>query len=134
MAHSEHSTTDIHQDSRLFTDRNNEELIENSKNNNNKEAKTASDNAVEQTPVKKCLRFWVIIGTLAVTGLLTALEATITSTALPTIIESLGGASLYVWVINLYFLTMYGNGNILRLFRETLSRESERITLVNVTK
>ncbi|KAL8683659.1 MAG: hypothetical protein Q9186_000432 [Xanthomendoza sp. 1 TL-2023] len=61
---------------------------------------------MEQTPVKKGVRFWAIIGALAVTGLLTALEATITSTALPTIIEALGGASLYVWVINLYFLTM----------------------------
>ena len=63
--------------------------------------------AVEQPPVKKGIRFWAIILALAVTGLLTALEATITSTALPTIIEALGGASLYVWVINLYFLTMY---------------------------
>ncbi|KAL8809478.1 MAG: hypothetical protein Q9200_003381 [Gallowayella weberi] len=64
-------------------------------------------NPMEQTPFKKGIRFWAIIGALAVTGLLTALEATITSTALPTIIEALGGASLYVWVINLYFLTMY---------------------------
>ncbi|KAL8979641.1 MAG: hypothetical protein Q9205_005073 [Flavoplaca limonia] len=62
--------------------------------------------AMEQPPVKKGIRFWAIILALAVTGLLTALEATITSTALPTIIEALGGASLYVWVINLYFLTM----------------------------
>ncbi|KAL8837989.1 MAG: hypothetical protein Q9176_005337 [Flavoplaca citrina] len=61
---------------------------------------------MEQPPVKKGIRFWAIILALAVTGLLTALEATITSTALPTIIEALGGASLYVWVINLYFLTM----------------------------
>ncbi|KAL9008122.1 MAG: hypothetical protein Q9180_009537, partial [Flavoplaca navasiana] len=51
--------------------------------------------AVEQPPVKKGIRFWAIILALAVTGLLTALEATITSTALPTIIEALGGASLY---------------------------------------
>ena len=65
------------------------------------------DNAMDHTPIKKGFRFWAIIGALAVTGLLTALEATITSTALPTIIEALGGASLYVWVINLYFLTMY---------------------------
>ncbi|KAI4199284.1 MAG: hypothetical protein LQ346_002593 [Caloplaca aetnensis] len=63
-------------------------------------------NAIERTSVKKGIRFWAIIAALAVTGLLTALEATITSTALPTIIEELGGASLYVWVINLYFLTM----------------------------
>ncbi|KAL9627686.1 MAG: hypothetical protein Q9204_006400 [Flavoplaca sp. TL-2023a] len=61
---------------------------------------------MEQPPVKKCIRFWAIILALAVTGLLTAFKATITSTALPTIIEALRGTSLYVWVINLYFLTM----------------------------
>lgn len=55
---------------------------------------------------KKTLRFWAIILALAMTGMLTALEATITSTALPTIVDALQGANLYVWVINLYFLTM----------------------------
>ncbi|KAL8727611.1 MAG: hypothetical protein Q9166_005919 [cf. Caloplaca sp. 2 TL-2023] len=64
------------------------------------------ESAAKQPASKKTLRFWAIILALAVTGLLTALEATITSTALPTIIDALGGASLYVWVINLYFLTM----------------------------
>lgn len=42
---------------------------------------------------------------LALTSLLTSLEATITSTALPTITANLGGASLYVWVVNGYYLT-----------------------------
>ena len=82
-----------------------------SKNDNTNEdnGKMNNDGAVTEhtgTIEKKSLRFWAIILSLAVTGLLTALEATITSTALPTIIDSLGGASLYVWVINLYFLTM----------------------------
>ncbi|KAH8598161.1 major facilitator superfamily protein [Bisporella sp. PMI_857] len=59
---------------------------------------------IRETP-SKSLGFWAIIASLAFSGLLTALEATITSTALPTIIEALGGADLYIWVINIYFLT-----------------------------
>ncbi|TPX23997.1 hypothetical protein DIZ76_013340 [Coccidioides immitis] len=54
----------------------------------------------------KGLRFWAIIAALAVDGLLTALEATITSTALPTIIGALGGADQYIWAVNVYFLCM----------------------------
>jgi MFS family permease len=38
--------------------------------------------------------------------LLIALDATITSTALPTIIADLDGGDLYIWVINSYLLTM----------------------------
>ncbi|KAI4160866.1 MAG: hypothetical protein LQ342_005391 [Letrouitia transgressa] len=70
-----------------------------------KEDASKADAPKDDAP-KKSWRFWAIIVALSVTGLLTALEATITSTALPTIIDALGGASLYVWVINLYFLTM----------------------------
>lgn len=55
---------------------------------------------------KKSLAFWAIIIALCAAGLLTALEATITSTALPTIIDDLGGADLYVWVVNIFFLAM----------------------------
>lgn len=55
---------------------------------------------------KKSLAFWAIICALCAAGLLTSLEATITSTALPTIIEALGGADLYIWVVNIFFLTM----------------------------
>jgi hypothetical protein len=61
--------------------------------------------AKESKPQKKG-SFWVVIMALALTGLLTALEATITSTALPTIIGALGGEYLYIWVVNVYFLTM----------------------------
>ena len=52
------------------------------------------------------LRFFGIIMALSFTGLLTALEATITSTALPSIIFALGGSDLYIWAVNIYFLTM----------------------------
>jgi len=55
---------------------------------------------------RKSVAFWAIITSLCTAGLMTALEATITSTALPTIIEALGGADLYIWVVNVFFLTM----------------------------
>ena len=58
------------------------------------------------TESKKGLRFWMIVVALSVTSLLTAMEATITSTALPTIIADLGGGDLYIWAVNGYFLTM----------------------------
>lgn len=57
-------------------------------------------------PFKPGVKFWAIIVAIGFAGLLTALEATITSTALPSIIAELGGGSEYVWVINGYFLAM----------------------------
>ena len=58
------------------------------------------------TKSRKGLRFWMIVVALSFTSLLTALEATITSTALPSIIADLGGGDLYIWAVNGYFLTM----------------------------
>lgn len=56
---------------------------------------------------KKSIRFFAIIAALAFSGLLTSLEATITSTALPTITANLGGADLYIWIVNGFYLTQY---------------------------
>jgi hypothetical protein len=53
------------------------------------------------------LGFYMLVVGLCLAGLATSLEATITSTALPTIIDVLGGADLYIWVVNGYYLTMY---------------------------
>ncbi|KAK7928318.1 Major Facilitator Superfamily protein [Apiospora marii] len=55
---------------------------------------------------RKGPRFWAIMGVLALTSLLTSLEATITSTVLPVIVEDLSGGSGYIWVANAYLLTM----------------------------
>ncbi|KAI1374325.1 major facilitator superfamily protein [Hypoxylon crocopeplum] len=52
----------------------------------------------------KSLRFWLILVALSFAGLLTSLEATITSTALPTIVASLGGEANYIWAVNGYYL------------------------------
>ncbi|GAW16653.1 hypothetical protein ANO14919_060890 [Xylariales sp. No.14919] len=51
-------------------------------------------------------RFWAILGVLALTSLLTSLEATVTSTVLPAIISDLGGGDNYIWVANAYFLAL----------------------------
>ena len=59
-----------------------------------------------QLEVKKGWRFAMIIIALSVTGLLTSLENTITSTALPTIVDDLKGDNLYIWVVNAYNLPM----------------------------
>ena len=52
-------------------------------------------------------RVWVIFSGLAVSALLSALEGSIISTALPTITADLNSGANYLWVINLYFLTRY---------------------------
>ena len=54
---------------------------------------------------KKDWRFWMILVALSVTGLLSAMEATVTSTALPTIVHNLNIGNNYSWVANVYFLT-----------------------------
>ena len=48
---------------------------------------------------------WLIFSGLAVSALLSALEGSVVSTALPTIAADLGLGGNYVWVINIYFLT-----------------------------
>ncbi|KAI9667764.1 MAG: hypothetical protein M1821_000581 [Bathelium mastoideum] len=50
-------------------------------------------------------RFWTIFPGLCLTSVLTALDSTILSTALPTIVGELHSASSYVWTINAYTLT-----------------------------
>ncbi|KAK8869058.1 major facilitator superfamily protein [Apiospora arundinis] len=65
---------------------------------------TAPEEVLHAT--RKGPRFWAILGVLALASLLTSLEATITSTVLPVIIEDLGGGIDYIWVANAYFLTM----------------------------
>ncbi|KAK2779011.1 hypothetical protein FQN53_001560 [Emmonsiellopsis sp. PD_33] len=59
----------------------------------------------ENTPQpRKSWRFWAIIISLSLTGLCSALEGTIITSALPTITETLGGGNAYIWVPNAYFL------------------------------
>ncbi|OTB14866.1 hypothetical protein K445DRAFT_334359 [Daldinia sp. EC12] len=54
---------------------------------------------------KRSFRFWAIMGSLTITGLMSSLEGTITTSALPTITQALGGGNLYIWVPNAFFLS-----------------------------
>ncbi|KAI5918480.1 multidrug resistance protein fnx1 [Camillea tinctor] len=50
-------------------------------------------------------RFWAIMATLSITSILSALENTVVTTALPFITEQLDLGDNYVWVTNVFFLT-----------------------------
>ncbi|KAF2833307.1 MFS general substrate transporter [Ophiobolus disseminans] len=54
---------------------------------------------------KQGWRFWTITISLCFTSLLTAVEATITATALPSIARELGSRELYIWFVNAIFLS-----------------------------
>ncbi len=49
--------------------------------------------------------FWAIFPALSVTALLSAVEATVTSTALPTIVADLEVGNNYTWIVNAFLLT-----------------------------
>lgn len=73
-----------------------------------KETSVDAQDAVDKTQSKfeKGPRFWAIIVVLALISLLTSLEATVTSTVLPSVVADLGGGENFIWVSNAYFLTM----------------------------
>ncbi|KAI4961140.1 hypothetical protein J4E86_000166 [Alternaria arbusti] len=68
----------------------------------------AQDATTEKNPPKfqKGPRFWAIMVVLSLVSLLTALEATVTSTVMPSLVADLGGGEEFIWVSNAYFLTM----------------------------
>ncbi len=74
-----------------------------------KEASVNGNDAItkENPPqFKRGPRFWLILFILALVSLLTSLEATVTSTILPSIVADLNGGENYVWIANATFLTM----------------------------
>lgn len=62
---------------------------------------------VKPPPMKRGFKFWTIIFTLCITGLLGALESTVVLTSMPTIVEELGIGDNYIWITNAFFLTRY---------------------------
>ncbi|MGN6170102.1 MAG: MFS transporter [Solirubrobacteraceae bacterium] len=64
-------------------------------------AETAGENGFQSVTGR---RLWLIIGALLTGLLLAALDQTIVSTALPTIVGDLGGASHLSWVVTAYLL------------------------------
>lgn len=74
-------------------------------------------------------RVWATIVALSFTQLLTALEGTVVSTALPTIVDDLDGSSDYVWVSSGYFLTSVSDfqtlqslGSLMGIFHDPLEQ------------
>ncbi|KAI0420562.1 major facilitator superfamily domain-containing protein [Xylaria grammica] len=63
------------------------------------------EKAVPAAGFKPNGRFWAIISTCATIGLLSALENTVVTTALPQIATELNLDADYVWVTNIFFLT-----------------------------
>jgi hypothetical protein len=70
-----------------------------------KTAGETSASSKNEEPQVRDWRFWMVFAALAVTGLLSAIEATIISTALPTIVHNLNVGNNYAWIANSYFLT-----------------------------
>lgn len=68
----------------------------------------AQDATTKESPplMRKGLRFWAILVVLAIISLMTSLEATVTSTVLPSVVADLDGGENYIWISNAYFLAM----------------------------
>ncbi|KAI0893529.1 MFS general substrate transporter [Annulohypoxylon nitens] len=49
-------------------------------------------------------RFWIIIAALSLLAFICALDATIITTPLPTIVEEIGGETQYVWIANSFVI------------------------------
>ncbi|RFU74839.1 multidrug resistance fnx1 [Trichoderma arundinaceum] len=64
----------------------------------------------EPSPPKKhySTKFWLAFSGLCFTSLISALDSSILSTSLPTIIADLHGGRNFIWVVNVYFMTRQG--------------------------
>ncbi|KAI9776759.1 MAG: hypothetical protein M1839_009403 [Geoglossum umbratile] len=67
---------------------------------------SASRPALPKPATPKPFRVYAIFIAISFAGVLTALEGTIISTTLPSIIADIGGGDLYIWTANGYFLAM----------------------------
>jgi len=63
-----------------------------------------TEDALQSPMISKSRRMFVTMG-LMIGMFLSALEATAVSTAMPTVVSSLGGLSIYSWVFSAYVLT-----------------------------
>lgn len=63
----------------------------------------ASNEAAKKTHYSSL--FWAIFAGLVLTAMVSALDGSVVSTAMPTIVRDLQAGKNYVWVANVYFLT-----------------------------
>ena len=75
-------------------------------------------------------RFWAIIISLGITAMLSAIEGTIITSALPTITRDLGGGNAYVWVPNAYLLASVATLPLVGLASNIFGRRSLLLTAV----
>ena len=75
---------------------------------NSQDRKDLAENSDHPAKFKPSPRFWAIISTLCVIGLLSALENTVVTTSLPFIVTELDLGENYIWVTNIFFLTRSG--------------------------
>jgi hypothetical protein len=62
------------------------------------------DGDVSTSEAPKTWRFWLVFVSLCFTSLSTSLDATIITTALPTVVKSIGGQDHYVWIGDSFLL------------------------------
>jgi MFS family permease len=79
-----------------------EQYHQNQKSDDEKPVNTSPPSAGESD--LRTWRFYAILVSLSVTGLLTTIEGTIITNALPTITAALGGGNSFLWIANAYFL------------------------------
>jgi len=96
-------TVKPHEDT-VTTDASEKPRLESSPQNSVDVLTSANEEGIEEW--KPTWRFGMVVIALSTAGFTTALENTITGTALPTIIEDLNGADSYIWVVNAFTLTM----------------------------
>lgn len=72
-------------------------------------------------------KFYSIIATLSLTGLMSAVEGTIITSALPTIAADLGGGDAYIWVPNAFLLAQVA---VLPLFGQASNVFGRRLLLL----
>ena len=92
-------------------------------NSNSNSSKMASDKDKADDSVtnfKPTPRFWAILITCAVVGLLSALENTVVTTALPHIVADFDMGENYIWITNIFFLTGYVSGKPCRVYHPRL--------------
>nr|QJY30855.1 MFS general substrate transporter [Discosia rubi] len=79
--------------------------IEGPETNHTAVSSSPERNEEVQTAAKYTWLFWMAFVALSLSALVSGLEASIVSTALPTILASVEVGQDYVWVLNIYFLT-----------------------------
>ena len=92
--------------------KNSDRRTSNSNSNSNSSEKVSDNDKVGDgvNSFKPSPRFWAILITCAVIGLLSALENTVVTTALPYIVAEFDMGENYIWITNIFFLTGYVPG------------------------